>query len=370
MNDTLVTNLDHALAAVDTAACDAYRRQSWRLIEYADQHMAARPDLAALLGPCPPEVLYRNHADHARFIEAQLRLKSASALINAFVWVYRTHRLRGVALECFPVDLAIWTEAIERYLDEPNATQVSAVYRCLRDMHGQLVRQADAPQHEPATTAELQPHFQRYLAALLKPDAQAAIRITGEYVRAPAQITTWWEQVIQPSMYTIGDLWAQGQISVGQEHLATAITQRVMAIYYPLILELPRLKGAIVVTASPGEHHEIGPRIVADLLEIHGWDVYYTGANTPAQSIIELLRHIEARFLCISTTLVHSLPSVTALIAQVRSAGLWSSPKILVGGQAYMAGSTLWRQVGADWFAPTAHDGIGYIEACHSAGRA
>lgn len=214
-------------------------------------------------------------------------------------------------------------------------------------------------QHEVAP--ELRSSFQEYLAALLVPDMHAAIRVTGAYVRSYNDIAVWWEQIIQPAMYMIGDLWAQGLISVGQEHLATAITQRVMAIYYPLILELPRQNGPLVVTASPGEFHEIGLRIVADVFEIHGWDVHYIGANTPAEGTIKLLGQTGSRFLCVSTTLVESLPAVSALIAQVRAANLSPMPKILVGGQSYLTDHDLWRHVGADWFAATPRDGLDYL---------
>lgn len=209
---------------------------------------------------------------------------------------------------------------------------------------------------------ELRSHFGQYLSALLAPDVRAAIQVTGAYVRSHSEIATWWEQIIQPAMYVIGDLWARGWISVGQEHLATAITQRVMAAYYPLILELPRRNGPIVLSASRGEHHEIGLRIVADLFEIHGWDVLYVGADTPAASTVGLLEQTGAQFLCISTTLVQSLPAVRELIAQVRAANLQPGPKILLGGQAYLTDRDLWREVGADWFAATPHDGLAYLD--------
>ena len=230
-----------------------------------------------------------------------------------------------------------------------------------------LVDHASTP--PPETTApSMQTYAHQYLAALLKPDARAAVRITGDHIKTPAQIELWWEYVIQPTMYAIGDLWAQGRISVGQEHLATAITQRVMSAYYPLILELPRPKGPVIVTASPGEYHEIGPRLVADIFEMNGWDVYYTGANTPALTVIELVQSIEARFVCVSTTLVTSLRAVSSLIAQVRAANLPSQPKILVGGQAYSQTTTLWQEVGADHLAANPHDGIAYLEAHASLG--
>lgn len=356
------SQLARALEAVDAEASDAYGRQAHLLIDYVNRRMSERADLIVLLGQLPLSVLYANHSEHARVFEGQLRLKSAAALIDLFAWVYKTHLLRGVALHCFPLELALWSEALDQHLDPPAAAQIKRVYRCLQELHPQLVLLAHNPHVEPEITAELLDYYRRFLAALLKPDAQAAIAVTGEYVQGPAQIPIWWESVIQPSLYEIGYLWARGEITVGQEHMATAITQRVMARYYPMILELPRTKGRIVITSSPGEFHEIGTRIVADLLEVNGWDVYCTGASTPSASVIALLEQTEATFLCISTTLPSSLPAVTALIAEVRAAKLGCMPKILVGGQAYRADPAIWQRVGADGLGSTAHEGIALIE--------
>jgi methanogenic corrinoid protein MtbC1 len=238
---------------------------------------------------------------------------------------------------------------------------LSTIDSATRDTPSLQIPRRAAYAYQPADE-RLMPYFERFIAALLVPDTVAAIRVTGEYVKTPAELSTWWEQIIQPAMYEIGDRWSRGEITVGQEHLATAITQRVMAIYYPMILDLPRLKGTIVVTASPGELHEIGTRIVADLLEISGWDVHCTGAYTPAPTVVDLVQRTRAQFLCISTTLVASLPAVKALIQQVRGACGPAAPQILVGGQAYMQDQSLWRAVGADCFAPTARAGIDYIQ--------
>lgn len=230
----------------------------------------------------------------------------------------------------------------------------------------QLVPAAQAPEANMHNDTELRPHIERYLQAVLKPDSRAALEAAEAYINSSVEIATWWEHVIRPTLYEIGDLWAQGEISVGQEHLATAITQRVMAHYYPQILEQPRQKGRVVVTSSPGELHEIGGRILADLLELHGWDTYYTGANTPSESVVTLLNQHQACCLCISTTLAASLPSVSALISEVRAAQLNPAPKILVGGQAYLSAPDIWKQVGADWFAGSASEGIAYIETIQS----
>lgn len=359
---SLAKDLAQALAAVDDAACDSYRDQATYLIAYVNWNMAERADIGDLLGPCPPAMLNRSHGDHARFMEAQLRLQSADSLIAMFTWVYQTHLRRGVALRTFPIDLSLWIEAIQLYLDATAADQIAAVYQCLCDLHSQLVLRTYTPQAQPAIAPDLRPSYQAYLQALLKPDTSAAIRVAGASIKSAQDVTAWWEGVIRPAQYTIGDMWARGEISVAQEHLATAITQRVMALYSPLILGQPRQKGPVIVAASPGELHDIGGRIMSDLLELSGWDAYYTGANTPAQSLVDLAGQQQARALCISTTLATSLPAVMALIAQVRAADLQPAPHILVGGQAYMADAAIWKRVGADWFALSARAGVEYVE--------
>jgi len=366
MNHTSLHDLDSVLMAIDTATCESYRVHVPLMIAYANQQIVERTHVTDLLGSCPIDMIYGLHADHARLMAAQLEIKSVSTLIATIAWEYQLFVPRGVSLDFFLLDFAIWIEAINRYLDAPSAAQITAVYRQLYDLHPHLVLRANSPQVHPVITDDLLPYFTQYLQALLKPDMAAAIRVTGGYVTNPEQLAIWWERIIYPAMYEIGRLWANGEISVGQEHLATAITQRVMAIYYPLILNLPRQKGSVVVSSSPGELHEIGGRILSDLLELNGWDAYYTGANTSKEGIIELMKQTDSRFLCISTTLADSLPAVKSLITAVRSATIGSTPKIVVGGQAYVSDPLMWRQVGADHYAHSAHDGVLQINASHT----
>lgn len=363
MDTTPYHQLSAALADVDRAACMAYRQSAPLLIVCVDREMAERPDIADLLGPCSLEVLGMNHVEHARFMAAQLELRAAETITAMFVWAYQTHPLRGVALRSFPADLEAWKVALAQHLDPISAAKIDAVYQSLIDSHSQLMLLAQPPPASPDIADELWPYFQRYLLALLAPDARAALSVAEEYIHSPSQIAIWWEHVIRPTMYEIGRRWAQGEISVGQEHLATAITQRVIAQYYTQILDVPHQKGRVVIAASPGEFHDLGARILSDLIELNGWDVYYTGANTPAESIIALLAQTQAHTLCISTTIPDSLPAVRKLIAQVRAAKLAVEPRILVGGQAYRAEPGLWLRLGADGYASNAHEAIAYIEA-------
>lgn len=238
---------------------------------------------------------------------------------------------------------------------------MDAVYGLLIDRHPEILALSrDQPPAAPAGEDRLRGQVGAYLAALLRPDAGEAIRVSRAYIRGRDDIPDWWQRVIQPALYTVGQCWAEGHITVGQEHLATAITQRVMSVFYPLILEGPRERGRAVVAATPGELHEIGARVVADVLEMNGWDVVYTGADTPTGGLLDLIARTAPRCVCLSTTLFANLPQVEDLIGRVKARR--PAPPVVVGGQAYLADAALWRRVGADGYAADGSDLVQWLE--------
>lgn len=366
MNHSLLDTLSQVLNNVSVDAATAYEQNISVIVDQINTLMKQREDLMDLIGINKPTLMETNHHNHAHFISTQLYLLSASTLAKGVVWAYHTYIQRGFSPYYFPIELRTWQQVIAQHLDEEHALLINAVYQAMIDCHPDFLFLSRSP-----TTTEsgvnidepLLGYFKRYLDALLEPNMQAAIEVSKEYIKSAEHIPIWWERVIMPCMYEIGRLWADGVITVGQEHIATSITQRVISTFYPFILELPRNRGVIIVAVSPDELHEIGARMVADILELHGWDVYYTGANTPEDSLIDLIRSQEAKHLCISTTLPSNLKSVSSIIHHVRSETFNHPVHVLVGGQAYMSDANLWKTVGADAYAPSATQSLEYLKS-------
>lgn len=197
------------------------------------------------------------------------------------------------------------------------------------------------------------PQLQVFLEALLVNDSQACLELTHPAVQQPADLRRLYLSLFQPALYRIGDLWAQHQISVAQEHLATAIIQRLMAQYYPLLASIPRHGRRALMTTAPQELHEIGARMVADFLELEGWTVAYLGANTPLDDLRGYVADLRPDVVGISTGIRQYLPRVASTIDAIR-ATVTRQPLIIVGGQAFHDVPELWRRVGADAYAPTA----------------
>ena len=83
--------------------------------------------------------------------------------------------------------------------------------------------------------------------------------------------------------------------------------------------------------------HELGPRMLADLLECDGWDVDFYGTSMPGRELIGAIRERRPRFVGLSAALVMHLGSVKRTIAAIHAALGDDAPPIIVGGNAFAA---------------------------------
>lgn len=154
--------------------------------------------------------------------------------------------------------------------------------------------------------------------------------------------------VIEPAQHEVGRLWETNAISVADEHMATAVTQYVMAQCFPLMDRPDGCHGKMVLTGVEEELHHVGANMVADVLEAHGWDVHFLGTNLPHQGILQMVREHQPDWVGISATTLLSLPQVSRLIGEIRAAFPDSAPRIVVGGSVFRHSPDAWREVGAD----------------------
>jgi MerR family transcriptional regulator, light-induced transcriptional regulator len=139
--------------------------------------------------------------------------------------------------------------------------------------------------------------------------------------------------VICPCLVGIGELWARGEVSVGQEHLATAAIRARLE----RTLAEPRgaVRGLAVLACAPGEQHELGLLMLACLLRADGWDVVYLGQCTPVADAVAIALGREAPVLAFSATMPESgqaLEREFELVTRTRSMAT------VVGGASASAG--------------------------------
>jgi methanogenic corrinoid protein MtbC1 len=187
----------------------------------------------------------------------------------------------------------------------------------------------------------------RYLELLLSGNRREASRVILEAAEQ-VSIKDIYLRIFQPVQHEIGRLWQSNQLSVAQEHFCTAATQLIMSQLYPRIFAGERNGYRMVATCIGSELHEIGIRMVADFFEMEGWDTYYLGANTPANSIVRTLAEKQAHLLALSATMTFHIDSIHSVIRAVRSDSRMQHVRIMVGGYPFNVDLDLWKKVGAD----------------------
>ena len=130
-------------------------------------------------------------------------------------------------------------------------------------------------------------------AAIQSGSLAGARRVVQNAVAGGVSGEAIYADVLSPALCDIGDLWEQNKISIADEHLATAITSRVMSIVgESLATGPPASKERVLITGVEGEQHVLGLRMVVDVLEGAGYDVLFLGAETPLSDLLgSVARH-------------------------------------------------------------------------------
>jgi MerR family transcriptional regulator, light-induced transcriptional regulator len=186
-----------------------------------------------------------------------------------------------------------------------------------------------------------------FLHAILAGRRQEAVRFAIEALRQGHTVTDIYVELFETSLYQVGRLWEANQITVAEEHMATAITQHAIAQLYAQLTPAEAERGRIVLTGVQGELHQVGATMVADVLEADGWDVRFLGTNMPYAGILQAIEAHQAEILGISATMLFSVPQLRQLIGEVRSRFGPRSPRIVLGGAALSQLPDLAAEVGA-----------------------
>ena len=143
-----------------------------------------------------------------------------------------------------------------------------------------------------------------YAEALLSGDevaAEVAIREARESGLSTAEID---EQIIAPAMWLIGELWQRRDISVADEHIATEISMRVLALQREVQrLARSRPERLVMLAAPSGEHHVVALRMAGNLMREAGYDVLMLGADVPGAALAVAARRHRPDVLCLSSTM-------------------------------------------------------------------
>lgn len=113
-----------------------------------------------------------------------------------------------------------------------------------------------------------------------------------------------YDRVVTPLLREFGKLWAEGKLTVVEEHLATSTLRDGIERLQGVIALPGKKQGQALCLSMSAEMHDIALKMVAHILEVRGFKVLYTGQNTPVLSFDQLLKNYKINRICVSSTYV------------------------------------------------------------------
>ncbi|MER7956904.1 cobalamin B12-binding domain-containing protein [Streptomyces sp. NPDC096030] len=185
-------------------------------------------------------------------------------------------------------------------------------------------------------------------SAVRTADEYAAVAVVTDAVAAGMEPERVLLEVIGAVQHKVGIEWAANRMSVAEEHSATAINDRVIAVLTAPGGGPPR--GRLTVACVDKEWHALPARLLAETLRLRGWQVDYLGAQVPTAHLISHVHRTGPAAVCLSAALSVRLPLAHAAISACQAAGV----PVMVGGLAFGADGRYARLLGADAWEPDA----------------
>lgn len=192
--------------------------------------------------------------------------------------------------------------------------------------------------------------MEEYFDAALHGDRERALGVVRRRMLDGLSADDVMLTVLEPAQYQLGSRWEAGEISVAHEHVVTAITHDALALLYR---HGERARSLSVVAATVAtEAHEIGVRMICDLLSGLGWSASYLGSGVPDADVVEIVAERRADVVALSASMAGHLRDLQRLVSRLRSDPRTKDVWVLVGGRPFLLNLDLVERVGADAWAP------------------
>lgn len=189
----------------------------------------------------------------------------------------------------------------------------------------------------------------------INPEKLAHLFIAGEDAQGMKEVLEYLENhsrrelftdVLTPTMYHIGVLWERNDISVADEHLATAICDFILSATEARNTPPDQPKGKAMVMGLEGEDHYLGLKMVASIFRENEWNVHYMGPNLPLDHALDAASRWQPDVIGLSAALAYRLPALKTYIRAFQQ--LDKPPTVLIGGRAMkLADMTALEEEGA-----------------------
>lgn len=175
---------------------------------------------------------------------------------------------------------------------------------------------------------------EKLLEMLKSNEINNLIKFYNEYTKLNYLLIDFYEKILIPVLYKIGDQWEYGEIDVSTEHVCSNAVNNLIDLINQKNTKKSKSYGdtkSIVLCIPEGELHSIGCKIIESLLLEKEYKVYNITSPLPTNSIESYLDNTNPGVILISVTLEENINSAIRLVYEIRKS--FQIP-IIVGGNA------------------------------------
>jgi len=166
----------------------------------------------------------------------------------------------------------------------------------------------------------------RFYDALVAGDERTATTVVQRLHAEGEAVVAVLGWVVVPGLRRVGEGWADGTLTVADEHRASEIVERLLA---SLDRRGPgRPRGTAVVAAPPGEQHGLPVAMAAAALRADGWSVEHLGRDLPVEDLRGFVERHRPHLVVLTAT----TPPAQAAAAEVRDRLAGDGHAVLLGG--------------------------------------
>ena len=174
---------------------------------------------------------------------------------------------------------------------------------------------------------------ERFEVAIRSGDELGAREVLDRLSEGNVALLDLCEEVVTPCMRNIGEAWHAGELSIAQEHRATALVERLLSRLSNVPRGRPR--GTVVITTPPGDLHGLPSTMAALVLREDRWKVHHLGPDTPTDDLAKFTFEVRADLVVLSSTLSSSNRVSQQISETLGALGI----RVLSGGPGSTLGS-------------------------------
>jgi 5-methyltetrahydrofolate--homocysteine methyltransferase len=196
--------------------------------------------------------------------------------------------------------------------------------------------------------------------AILNGDAKKAHAVTQAAIEAGTEPMTLISESMVPAMDEVGRLFEEEEYFVPELLLAGRAMKSAMELLRPLMVASgQKLSARVVIGTVKGDLHDIGKNIVASMLEGSGFEVIDLGTDVSPEKFVAAVMEQKPQFVCMSALLTVTMPSMKTTIEALKTAGLRTKVKVLIGGAPVTMQYA--KEIGADGYSENANGAVGLV---------